>query len=596
MELIKYLDVIRKWFWLIVLATVLATGSGLIASLLAVPVYRTSTTLIVGQTIQNPNPNAGDFFAGTQLAVTYAQLVTREPILSATVSTLGLSQDWRSLRNQVSATSLANTQLIEIAVLDTSPERAQAIANELGRQLILQSPTTPSSEDQSHLDFVRSQLPDIEGRIRDGQAKIAQLDQVIAGATSARQIQDAQQQQAVIQSQITQWQQTQTQMLTSLHEGNLNYISTVDPAEVPQSPVSPNIPATTLLAMVIGLTLSVGAAFLLEYLDDTIRTPEEVRALIGAPTLAAINKFSGTEYSGMLITEREPRSPITETYRSLRTNLQFLAIDNPLRVILITSSGPGEGKSVTAANLAVVFARAGKSVILVDADLRRPVVHKIFGLKNRIGLTTCLVNDVEATVVADPEHSNGSSNGVDQTKHSLRPYLQNTSIPKLQVIASGALPPNPAEVLGSNRMREFLEEASSIADVVIVDSPPCVTVTDAVVLSQWVNGVLLVLDGQNTHRQSAKRARENLAAAGARILGVVVNRFDTRGSAYYYGYSSYYYYYSAEEQGQENSNGNGSGPGTNGHSKPGGMLGGLSRIFKPNPKRQRKEPTSENQT
>lgn len=584
MELIRYLDVIRKWFWLIVLATVLATGSGLIASLLAIPVYRTSTTLIVGQTIENPNPNATDFFAGAQLALTYAQLVSREPVLNATVSTLGLNQDWRSLRNQVVASSIANTQLIEIAVLDTSPQRAQAIANEVARQLILQSPTTPSSEDQAHLDFIRSQLPDLEHKIKDGQDRLTQLDQTIAGATSARQIQDAQQQQAVIAAQITQWQLAQTQMLTSLHAGSLNYISIVDPAELPQAPVSPNIVVNTLLAMVIGLTLSVGAAYLLEYLDDTIRSPEEVRQLVNAPMLAAVGKFQGSEYNEMLIAEREPRSPITETYRALRTNLQFLSIDTPLRILLVTSSGPGEGKSITAANLAVVFARAGKSVILVDADLRRPVVHKIFSLKNRFGLTTYLVGQSEESAVAEQGNGNGAVDETLVTKTTLASYLQPTNIPRLQVICSGALPPNPAEVLGSNRMHEFLQEASSMADVVIVDSPPCVTVTDAVVLSQWVNGVLLILDGQNTHRQSAKRARENLAAAGARILGAVVNRFDTRGSAYYYGYSSYYYYYSSEEHAQSNGNGTGNGNGANGNgsSKSGGMFGGLTRMLRPN--------------
>lgn len=579
MELIKYFDIVRKWFWLIVLAAALAAGSGLISSLLAVPVYRTSTTLIVGQIIQNPNPNAGDFFAGEQLARTYVQLVSRQPILSATITTLGLPlDDWRILRNQVNAASIANTQLIEIAVLDTSPQRAQAIANELGRQLVLQSPTTAAIDDQARLDFVRAQLPELESKINDGQARVAQLDEVIANATSARQILDAQQRQAVVQSQISEWQATHAQLLLSLQKGSLNYISIVDPAEIPLSPVSPNIVLNTLLAMVLGLTLSVGAAFLLEYLDDTIRSPEEVRALTGAPTLAAIGKFHGNDYAEMLISEREPRSPITETYRALRTNLQFLAIDSPLRVILITSSGPGEGKSVTASNLAAVFARAGKSVVLVDADLRRPVIHKIFGLKNRIGLTTWLVGQgEEITTTAEVSASNGSTGlALDITelnRHSLLSYLQPTAVPKLQVMCSGALPPNPAEVLGSNRMREFLDEIATLADVVIIDSPPCVTVTDAVVLSQWVNGVLLVLDSQNTHRQGARRARENLAAAGARILGAVVNRFDTRGSAYYYGYSSYYYY-SPEEPPRGKA-------GSNGKVKANGLLGRLSSLFEP---------------
>lgn len=557
MELIRYLDVLRRWFWLIVLAVALSAGSGFIASLLAVPVYRTTTTLMIGQSINKANPTANDFYAGEQLARTYVQLVTRESILAATIDTLGLNQDWRSLQSQISASPITNTQLLEISVLDTSPERAKAIANELARQLILQSPTTPSAEDQASLDFIRAQLPELEARIQEEQEKSNQLDQLIAGATSARQIQEAQQRQSIIQSQISQLQSTHALLLASLQTNGVNYISIIDPAETPRAPVSPNIVLNTLLAIAIGLSLSVGAAYLLEYLDDTIRSPEEVRKLLSAPMLTAISEFDSNEYPDSLITQREPRSPITESYRALRTNLQFLSVDSPLKTILITSSGPGEGKSVTSSNLAVVFAQAGKSVILIDADLRRPVSHRIFGLKNRVGLTTWLVGQDQETEAGEPVSDNTDVTQITQSKRSLEAYLQPTSVPRLRLMSSGALPPNPAEILGSNRMRELLEEAMKVADVVIVDSPPCVTVTDAVVLSQWVDGVLLVLDGQHTHRQAASRAAETLQSAGARLLGAVVNRFDVRGSSYYYGYSSYYYYYSSDESGSGKQSGKG---------------------------------------
>ena len=143
MELLQYFNIIRKWIWLIILATSLAAGSSLIASMLAVPVYSTTTTLIIGQVIQNPNPSAGDIFGSQQLAQTYVQLATKEPLLNATVNALGLQQDWSSLRGQVSAYPIQGTQLMAISVIDTSPKRAKAIANEIARQLILQSPTTP---------------------------------------------------------------------------------------------------------------------------------------------------------------------------------------------------------------------------------------------------------------------------------------------------------------------------------------------------------------------------------------------------------------------------------------------------------------------
>jgi len=560
MELLQYFNIIRKWIWLIVLATTLAAGSSLIASLVATPIYSTTTTLIVSQIISNPNPDSGDIFASQQLAQTYVALATKEPILSATARALGLDINnpdaWRDLRGQVSAYAIQGTQLMAISVMDTSPIRAQAVADEIARQLILQSPTTPSPEEQERLNFVQAQLPELEQKIQAGNTRVANLDALISGATSARQIQDIQQQQSVLQTQINQWQTTYSQLLASLQSGNLNYISVVEPADVSTVPVSPRIGLNVLLAVGIGLALSIGAVLLLEYLDDTIRSPAEVRALLNAPILAAIGKIDGDNYSQKLIAEREPRSPLTEAYRALRTNLQFSSLDNPLKTIVVTSAGPAEGKSLTASNLAVVLSQAGMNVVLVDADLRRPVMHKVFGLNNNIGLTSWLVGQTAETAVANVGGRWVESTGTGKGG-PLEPYLQTTTVPRLKVVTSGPLPPNPAEVLGSTRMHQFLEEVTQIADIVIIDSPPCVTVTDAVVLSRWVDGVILVLDQKNTSRQGIQRARENLQAVDARILGAVINRLDSStGSSYYYGsYSSYYYYHADDADSGNGKNG-----------------------------------------
>jgi succinoglycan biosynthesis transport protein ExoP len=560
MELIQYLNIVRKWIWLVVLAVVLAVGASLIVSLIAVPIYRTTTTVIVSQVTQSRDPNVADILASQQLAQTYVQLITREPILSATVQTLGLRTDWQGLRGQISARPVEGTQLLEISVLDTSPERAKIIADEIAHQLILQSPTTPGPQEQERLTFIRAQLPELESRIQTARQRIASLDEVIATASSGRQIQSAQQEQKSLQDQINQWQATYGQLVTSLGTGSLNYLSVVEPATIPHRPVSPNIPLNVGLAAAVGLTLSVSAAFLLEYLDDTIRSPEEVQAILGAPVLAGVGRIEGGEYPAKLVAQHEPRSPLTEAYRSLRTNLQFSTLDTDLKIVLVTSPGPSEGKSITAANLAVVLAQAGMSVVLVDGDLRRPVMHKIFGLKNHVGLTSWLVSqESEARALAGarawPEEAAPTT--------AMDAYLQPTEVPGLRVMTSGALPPNPAEVLGSVRMRQFIDDVTQLADIVILDSPPCVTVTDAVVLSRWVNGVVLVLDSHSTHRQGAKRARENLQAVGAKLLGAVVNRLDSSASGYYYyAYYSPSYYHT---DGKGSSNG-----------KP---RSGLSRLF-----------------
>jgi len=566
MELLQNINIVRKWIWLIILSTTLAAGSSLIASMLAVPVYQTTTTLIVSQIINNPNPNSGDISASQQLAQTYVQLATKEPILNAAVTSLGLHRDWASLKNQVSAYPIAGTQLMAISAIDTSPLTAKAIADEIARQMILQSPTTPSPDEQARLDFIRTQLPVLEKEIQDGNQHIKDLDQQISNATSAHQIQDLQAQQSGLQTQLNQWQNTYAGLLASLQQGRVNYITVVEPAAVPTVPVSPRTGLNLALAVAVGLMLSIGAVLLLEYLDDTIRSPGEVRALLNAPILAAIGKINGSGYADKLIAEREPRSPLTEAYRSLRTNLQFSSLDNPIHTMVITSAGPSEGKSLTASNLAVVLAQAGLSVILVDADLRRPVIHKIFGLKNSIGLTAWLVGQTTepaaaAVTVTAPAAAAGGSRWLEPTPTGktgpLENYIQATSIPRLRVVTSGSLPPNPAEVLGSSRMHQFLEEIGQVADIVILDSPPCVTVTDAVVLSRWVDGVILVLDQKNTSRQGMQRARENLQAVGAKILGAVINRLDMRGSSGYYSsyYSSYYYH----NDSQNGSKGKGSG-------------------------------------
>jgi non-specific protein-tyrosine kinase len=220
-----------------------------------------------------------------------------------------------------------------------------------------------------------------------------------------------------------------------------------------------------------------------------------------------------------LITLTHPRSPVTEAYRSLRTNLEFSSLDRPLRTMIVTSAAPEEGKSTTLANLAVTMAQAGKRVILVDADLRRPVQHTLFGLRDAPGLTN-LVIDADAT---------------------REPPLQPTGIANLQLLASGPLPPNPSELLGSRRMTEIIAGLAERAEVVLFDAPPVIAVTDAAVLASRVDGVLLVIYAGKTRREHVEKARALLDKVNARIVGTVLT--NVRPDA------SLQYYYTTPEQG-----------------------------------------------
>jgi len=217
--------------------------------------------------------------------------------------------------------------------------------------------------------------------------------------------------------------------------------------------------------------------------------------------------------TNVLVTVQNPRSPIAEAYRGLRTNLTFSSLDRPLRSMLITSAGPEEGKSTVLANLAVVEAQAGRQVIVVDADLRRPRQHELFGVSNATGLTTLLADEK-----GDPES-----------------FLQATSLPGLRVLTTGPLPPNPAELLASQRMTTAIARLCALANLVLLDAPPIVVVTDAAILASQVDGVLLVVNANGTRREHAQRAHQLLTKVNARVVGSVLNNAapDRRLQTYY---------------------------------------------------------------
>jgi len=236
--------------------------------------------------------------------------------------------------------------------------------------------------------------------------------------------------------------------------------------------------------------------------------------------LGAIARLPGEELSGKIISAEHAPPSVSEAYRTLRTNLRFASLDVPLTTLLITSASPGEGKSVTAANLAVVMAQSDRSVIIVDGDLRRPVQHMIFRVPNNEGLTSALLQGNPGTVS----------------------YLQATGIENLRVVTSGPLPPFSSELLGSQRMADLIEHLKSLADVIIFDSPPCLAVTDAAVLSTQVDGVLMVVNARGTRRGTAEQGLESLKKVGGNVVGAVLNHFSGRN-----GHDYQYYYSRADE-------------------------------------------------
>lgn len=522
MELKQYFNTIRKWWWLIAASTLVAMISSFIAVQQQPSIYKAKTTLMVGRSLADPNPTGNDVWLGQQLAQTYAEIAKRQPVQEATKQALGLT--WLP---EYTVSLVPNTQLIEISVVDTVPERAQAVANELAQQLIEQSPSAPERQQKERRDFVNRQLQEIEKAIDDTNARIQDLKQQLANMFSARQIADTQNQIAALEQKLNTYQANYAQLLTFL-EGGINTLSVVEPAALPTTPVGPNRGMTVLLAAAIGLLLALGAAFLMDYLDDTLKNPDDIKAATNLSTLGAITVIEGESPDQKLVTALHPKSPTAEAYRILRTNLQFSALDNPPRTLMTTSPNPGEGKSTTLANLGVVMAQQGQRVILVDTDLRRPTLHRFFGLPNSVGLTTALL---QANPVADG-------------------FVQPTRIENLQVLTSGPLPPNPAELIGSERFKALLEDLKQHADVVLLDSPPVLAVTDAAILARQVDGVVMVVEAGGTRRPLATSAKDALEKVGAKVLGVALNRLRPRGDGYYYYYYYYHQYYSHDDEGK----------------------------------------------
>ena len=536
MELKDYLIPLRKWWWLIVAATLVAAASSFMVTRQQSPIYRTHTTVMIGSAIENPNPNGTEFWLTQQLASTYADIVNREPIRNATMAALGLT--WLP---GYSARVVPNTQLVEISVTDTDPRRAQAVANEVANQLIQSSPTAPGREDQQRQSFVSQQLTDLESKIRETSEEIYKKQTELANMFSARQIADAQTQIAGLQNKLTTLQANYAALLSNTQRGALNSIAVIESAPLPTVPVGPNRGATILLAAAIGFALAAGAAYLLEYLDDTLKNPEDVQKALGLTTLGAVPVIK-SDGKGELAVLNSGQSPASEAYRVLRTNLQFAAVEHPLNVLMVTSPAPSEGKSLTAANLAVALAQGGRRVILVDSDLHRPRMHRIFGLQNNVGVTTALITD--------------DAQGLDG-------LLQEGNVPGLRVLTSGPLPPNAAELLGSTRMRKLLAELQAKADIVVLDSPPVTALSDAAILATQSDGVLMVLDAGRTRREMARRAMEAFGRVHARVIGALLNRMPTSGTGYYYYYQYGYSHYYSSDDGKDGSSpkgGNGHGP------------------------------------
>ena len=298
----------------------------------------------------------------------------------------------------------------------------------------------------------------------------------------------------------------------------------VDRAQVPQNPIKPQKKRNMMLALVLGLGVGTGVSFFAEYMDNTFKTPEDVQRILDIPYLGTVPLMkSDRDFQPALVASQQPRSLYSEAYRGLRTNLLFSAADIPPKTLLVTSSGPCEGKSVTAMNLAITLAQAGTSTLILDCDMRKPSLHRLFRLDRDKGLSNVLTGSADLCHVQ-----------------------KEIPVENLTCIPSGPIPPNPSEILGSQRMQSVLASLAESYDRIIIDSPPVTAVADSAILASLADGVIMVIQGFETPYKVVQTGLSQLRNVRAKVLGAVLNGIDMQKEGAYYSYYSYYYYYSEE--------------------------------------------------
>lgn len=360
----------------------------------------------------------------------------------------------------------------------------------------------------------RATLTSAEAELADVKAAEGSMNQG-AGKYSA-----IERRQAKLQRTLERSANTVSMLAKSVEDLSLREKATHDPGLVitaaqKAEKVAPSLRNNLILSVLLGLVAGIGFAFLQDFLDDRINAPEDARQILGTPSLGYVPLLKNQE-TRLIASQR--RGSLLESFRVMRSNVQFATVDGAVRTIQVTSTNPGEGKSTTALNLAIAMALDGRDVILVDADLRRPTIHEKLGITQQPGLTNILLGRV-----------------------SLTEALRDTDTPGLRILTTGHLPPNPAELLNSSSMRQLIEDLKGHADIVIFDTPPCLATADAQVMSAIVDGVLYVVHLGETKRTALRHAREMLHQAHARVLGMVFNKIDTSAnSPSYYGYDSYY--------------------------------------------------------
>ncbi len=509
LDLREYLTILARRKLSIALIALVTLGSALAFSFQQTPIYSATAGVLVKPPVTSPTTS-------NIPATTLISMDTEKRIANSTsVAQLAaprIHAGVQHLLDNLDVSVGTNELVLEITYSDPDPHVAQAGAIAVANAY-LKYKTGKAVEAQARLrDVLAAQIEKAQKQL---QAALAAQEKAEPGSpeatTAAAAVQALETQKAGLEAQYG------TLSASAIDPGDV-----IEEPELPTEPSSPRILVNAALAAFVGLALGVGLAFLRERLDDRLRGREALEEAAGAPVLAVVPKVPGWRKRSRaeLPAAKAPKGAVAEAYRTIRTNLLFMAKDGELKALALTSPAAGEGKTTTTANLAVSLAQAGKRVIVVSADLRKPRLHRFFGLPNDVGLSTVLAR-----------------------QSGMRETIQRPLIENLRVMASGPVPSNPGELLTSNDMDALLEQLKGVADFVIVDTPPVLAVSDVLTLAPRMDGVLIVADAQSSHRGAIAHLRDQLEQVGGNVIGAVLNNFDPSSAKYYPAYYRYTYTY-----------------------------------------------------
>lgn len=534
LDLKHYLRIFRNKWWFLILVPVIFLGLGFGYSKAITPIYRATSTLLIDSSVNSGSQGGlGDLRADEVRTLTYSQLIVQRSVLQETIDNLSLTTPVGRLRSQVSVNPIPGTQLIRITVERDNPETAAIVANTIGETFIRQYAEIQSANYAQLRNELNAQLEELDGLIKENNDNI----QALRGSVDPSDIAERNRLEN-IQAQYRQSYATvfQSYEQVRLSEFNSSTNVTLSERALPGGVVWPRLQLILILSGLAGLILAIVIILIQDFLDDSIKSADLIQSRFGLPVVAQIGHFDAAKQP--LVTFHHPRSPSAEAFRNMRMNLKYLAVDHNLKTILVTSANESEGKSTVAANLAVVLARGGQDTILLDGDLRLPKVNRIFNLSNNRGFSELFIDsDLDYNTV-----------------------IHQSEVDGLSILTSGSPPPNPSELLDTKRARDIVGKLTENTDVVVIDSPPLLAVTDAVALSQYVDGVILMVRVASTKMGMLKTAIDRLRRVDANLLGIIMIDIDSKAAAfddYYFSYGEYTAYKIAAENVQAPKNTNG---------------------------------------